>query len=194
MTGNGNSYAWYLCTKFLVASLHKFPLNCLPSFIHSKTKTMKFSLDRSKGLHTYQCLARDYIHINVLFSFFITICPQTNACDFTKPLGAHNASFPANLVSSVIFLLFSIFLNKKLGRGKQLRYEEFTKARLTHLLKLKRGKSRVLMSLPPSAVSVSSLGRNVVSNWKPLPSYNSKSSSSFNVWDVQTVIILKMIW
>ena len=75
-------------------------------------------------------------------------CPQTNACNFTKPLGVHNASFPANLVSSVIFLLFSIFLNKTLGKGKQLRYEEFTKAGLTHLLKLKRGKSRVLMSLP----------------------------------------------
>jgi len=162
---SGQNSWWRLCTSSLWTV---FP----PSYIR-----------RLRAWSLAWIVARDYIHINVLFAFFLTICPQTNACNFTKPLGAHNASFPANLVSSVIFLLFSIFLNKKLGRGKQLRYEEFTKSGLTHLLKLKRGKSRVLMSLPPSAVSVSSLGRNVVSNWKPLPSYNSKSSSSFNVWE-----------
>ena len=119
---SGQNSWWHLCTSSLWTI---FP----SSYIR-----------RLRAWSLAWIVARDYIHINVLFAFFLTICPQTNACNFTKPLGAHNASFPANLVSSVIFLLFSIFLNKTLGKGKQLRYEEFTKAGLTHLLKIKKTK------------------------------------------------------
>ena len=119
---SGQNSWWRLCTSSLWTV---FP----PSYIR-----------RLRAWILAWIVARDYIHINVFFAFFLTICPQTNACNFTKPLGVHNASFPANLVSSVIFMLFAIFINKKNRERKTTQIWRIHKSWTDPFIKIKKRK------------------------------------------------------